>query len=105
MINKTVFYYIILFSNFMLNFSLIPLLFEVNQQRYTENIPYLTILLLLIPQILLLFVVIYKGYYYHIFIYSIGLICTSILLFLKRYYDKRNKNIINVINKDVLDEE
>ena len=105
MINKTVFYYIILFSNFMLNFSLIPLLFEVNQQRFTENIPYSTILLLLIPQILLLFVVIYKGYYYHIFIYSIGLICSSILLFLKRYYDKRNNNIINVINKDVLDEE
>ena len=105
MINNTVFYYIILFSNFMLNFSLIPLLLEVIPQRYTENIPYLTILLLLIPQILLLFVVIYKGYYYHIFIYSIGLICTSILLFLKRYYDKRNNNIINVINKEVLDEE
>ena len=105
MINKTVFYYLILFSNFMLNFSLIPLLFEVNQQKYTNNIPYFTILLILISQILLLFVVIYKGYYYHIFIYSVGLICSSILLFLKRYYDKKSTNIIKVVNNTITDEE
>tara|TARA_B100001175_G_C18985438_1_gene391854 strand:+ start:213 stop:530 length:318 start_codon:yes stop_codon:yes gene_type:complete len=105
MIDKTIFYYIILFSNFILNFSLIPLLFEVNQQKFTNNIPYFTILLILISQILLLFVVIYKGYYFHIFIYSVGMICSSILLFLKRYYDKKNTNIIKVINNTILDEE
>ena len=106
MINKTVFYYIILFSNFMLNFALIPLLFEVNQQRYTGNIPYFTILLILISQILLLFVVIYKGYYFHIFIYAVGMICSSLLLFLKRYYDNRESDVVNVINKNIiLDEE
>lgn len=105
MINKTVFYYIILFSNFMLNFSLVPLLFEVNQQKNTNNIPYFTILLILISQILLLFVVIYKGYYFHIFIYSVGLICSSILLFLKRYYDQKNRNIINLVNKNITEEE
>jgi len=105
MIDKTIFYYIILFSNFILNFSLIPLLFEVNQQKFTNNIPYFTILLILISQILLLFVVIYKGYYFHIFIYSVGMICSSILLFLKRYYDKKNTNIIKVVNNTILDEE
>ena len=105
MIDKKIFYYIILFSNFILNFSLIPLLFEVNQQKFTNNIPYFTILLILISQILLLFVVIYKGYYFHIFIYSVGMICSSILLFLKRYYDKKNTNIIKVVNNTILDEE
>ena len=104
MINKTIFYYLILFSNFLLNFSLIPLIFEVNQQKFTNNIPYSTILLILIAQIILLFVIIYKGYYFHIFIYSTGLICSSILLFLKRYYDKENTNIIKYV-KNIPDEE
>ncbi len=104
MINKTVFYYMILLANFLLNFSLIPLLFEVNQQKFTNNIPYFSILLILISQIILLFVVIYKGYYFHMFIYVVGLISSSLLLFLKRYYDKSNTNIIKVI-KNIEEEE
>ena len=102
MINKTIFYYILLFANFIINFAFIPLVFEVIQQKYTSNIPYLSIILFMISQIIFLFVVLYKEYYFHVFIYVIGLLCTSILLFLKKYYDKQNTKIINVIKNETI---
>lgn len=103
--DKTIFYQLILFSNFIINFSLIPLVFEVIQQKYTTNIPYSSILLLLLAQIIFLFVVLYKKYYFLVFIYVTGLICSCILLFLKKYYDKKNTKIIKVIKNSVYVEE
>ena len=103
--DKTIFYHLILFSNFIINFSLIPLVFEVIQQKYTTNIPYSSILLLLIAQLIFLFVVLYKKYYFLVFIYVTGLICSCILLFLKKYYDKKNTKIIKVVKNNVYIEE
>jgi|TARA_B110000483_G_scaffold138665_1_gene165711 hypothetical protein len=97
-VNKTTIYYIIVASIFLMNFSFIPLLLEVLQQRNMTNIPYLTLITMLISQILLLFVVFYRGYYYHIFIYLVGFVCISTLLFLKPMYDNKN---IQVINRNV----
>ena len=37
--------------------------------------------------------------------YVTGLICSCILLFLKKYYDKKNTKIIKVIQDDVYMEE
>ena len=103
--DKLIFTYLILFANFITNFAFIPLVFEVIQQKFTNNIPYLTIALLICAQLIFLFVVIYKGYYFHVFMYVTGLICSCILLFLKKYYDKKNTKIIKVIQDDVYMEE
>lgn len=60
---------------------------------------------MLLSQILLLFIVFYRSYYYHIFIYLIGFICISTLLFLKPIYDNKNiqvikRNVYNVIEEN-----
>ena len=103
--DKIIITYLLLFANFIMNFALIPLVFEVIQQKFTSNIPYLTIILLMCAQIIFLFVVIYKNYFFHVFIYVTGLICSCIILFLKKYYDKKNTKIIKVIQNDVYMEE
>lgn len=97
-VNKTTIYYIIVASIFLMNFSFIPLLLEILQQKNMTNIPYITLISMFISQLLLLFVVFYRSYFYHIFIYLIGFICISTLLFLKPMYDNKN---IQVINRNV----
>jgi hypothetical protein len=109
-IDKKKIYYesnLIVGATFLFNFALIPLLFEVLQQKNMTNIPYLTLICLLISQILLLFIVFYRNYYYHVFIYLIGFICISSLLFLKPKYDSTNIQVINknIYNKFIIDEE
>ena len=37
--DKLIFTYLILFANFITNFAFIPLVFEVIQQKFTNNIP------------------------------------------------------------------
>lgn len=103
-VNKTTIYYIIVAAIFLVNFSFVPLLLEIIQQRNTSNIPYITLICMLISQILLLGIVFYRGYYYHIFIYLIGFICISALLFLKPMYDKNNTQIIKRYVHNVIDE-
>ena len=56
-VNKTTIYYIIVASIFLINFSYIPLLLEILQQKNTSNIPYITLIGILISQLLLLFIV------------------------------------------------
>lgn len=102
MIDKTIFYYLILFANFIINFAFIPLVFEVIQQRYSHNIPYMSIILFMFAQIIFLFIVLYKEYYFHVFIYVVGLLCSCILFFLKKYYDKQNTKVINVIKNETV---
>lgn len=89
-IDKTVYYYLILFAIFLFSFAFIPLIFEVIQQKITSNIPYFTLIPLLISFLIFLFVSINRKYYLHILFYVIGIICISILLFLKSDYDPNN---------------
>lgn len=93
-IDKTIYYYLILFAIFLFSFSLIPLVFEVLNQKLTSNIPYVTLIFILISFLIYLFIAINRKYYIHILFYLIGLICTSILLFLKRKYDINNITIV-----------
>tara|TARA_Y200000002_G_scaffold370788_2_gene366713 strand:- start:277 stop:603 length:327 start_codon:yes stop_codon:yes gene_type:complete len=106
-VDKTTMYYIIVAATFLLNFAYVPLLLEVLQQRNLNNIPYLTIILILISQILLLFVVFYRSYYYHVFIYLVGFVCVAALLFLKPIYQDKNTQVINknIYNQFIIDEE
>lgn len=104
-VNKSTIFYIIMAAAFLLNFSFIPLLLEILQQRNMSNIPYITLFCMLLSQILLLFIVFYRKYYYHVFIYLIGFICVGTLLFLKSGYDNKNtqtinKNIYNIITEE-----
>ena len=105
-VDKTTIYYVIVAATFLLNFAFIPLLFEVLQQKNMSNIPYLTLICILISQVLLLFIVLYRSYYYHVFIYLVGFVCISALLFLKPRFDEKNTQIINknIYNKIVFDE-
>ena len=94
-VNKTIYYYLILFATFLINFSLIPIVFEIIQERITSNIPYVSLICMMIANLIYLFIVISRQYYAHIFFYFVGLISISIIIFLKRDYDKdRVHNII-----------
>jgi uncharacterized protein with PQ loop repeat len=93
-IDKTIYYYLILFAIFLFSFAFIPLIFEVIQQKITSNIPYFTLVSLLISFLIFLFVSINRKYYLHMLFYLIGIICISILLFLKRDYDPNNNVVI-----------
>jgi len=106
-VNKTTVYYIIVCATFLSNFALVPLLFEILQQKTMTNIPYLTLICVFISQLLLLFIVLYRNYYYHAFIYFVGFICISSLLFLKSKFNNNNVEVIKktIYNKIIIDEE
>ena len=97
-IDKTIYYYLILFAIFLFAFSLIPIVFEIIQQKITSNIPYISLISMFLSFIIYLFVTISKQYYIHIFFYLICLICVSIIIFYKRKYDKKKYVISNSID-------
>lgn len=105
-VDKTTAYYIIVTAIFLMNFSFVPLLFEILQQKYTSNIPYLTLICALLSQVLILFIVFYRSYYYHAFIYLVGFICLASIFFLKSNFDQKNTKIIKktVTNELIYDE-
>jgi hypothetical protein len=90
MVNKTIYYYLILFAIFLTSFSFIPIIFEVIQQKLISNIPYISIILILLTFLIYTFIAIVKKYYIHLFFYLIGLISISILLYLKIIYNDNN---------------
>jgi uncharacterized protein with PQ loop repeat len=102
-VNKSIYYYLILFSTFIFTFALIPIVFEIIQQKITSNIPYISLFFFIIGFLIYLYIAITRGYYIHIFFYTIGLLCISIIIFLKRNFDKNNITINkNIINKNII---
>jgi uncharacterized protein with PQ loop repeat len=91
-IDKSIYYYLILFATFLFSFAFIPLVFEIIQKKITINIPYISLLCMFISFIIYLFITINRQYYSHIFFYLVGLICVSLIIFLKRKYDNIKKN-------------
>lgn len=96
-IDKSIYYYLILFATFLFTFSFVPLVFEVIQQRLTINIPYISLICMLISFLIYLFITIHRQYYLHIFFYLVSFVCISIILFLKRNYDKKNMKVSKFI--------
>jgi len=82
-VDKTIYYYLILFAIFLFAFSFIPLVFQIIQDKITSNIPYITLICMFLSFTIYLFVTISRRYYIHIFFYLISLICVSIIIFLK----------------------
>jgi len=105
LVDKTIYYYLILFATFLFTVSFIPILFEIIQQKITSNIPYISIICMMISFLIYLFITISRQYYFHLFFYSIGLISISIIFFLKRKYDKNNimlqKSITKIIKENI----
>jgi uncharacterized protein with PQ loop repeat len=97
-INKTIYYYILIIALFLFSFSFIPLVFEIIQQKITSNIPYVSLICMFLSVIIYLFVTINREYYLHIFFYLICLICLSIIIFLKRKYDKNDYKVKKYIS-------
>ena len=89
-INKTIYYYLILFAIFLFSFSFIPILYEIIQQKITSNIPYISLIFLIISYLIFIFITIQREYYIHLFFYLIGIISIITILFLKKSYDKNN---------------
>jgi len=98
LVNKTIYYYLILFAIFLLTFSFVPIVFEIINQKITSNIPYISLIFMIISFLIFLFITINRGYYIHIFFYLISLISISIILFLKKNYDKNNMVVKKIIN-------
>ena len=99
-IDKSIYYYLILFATFLFSFSFIPLVFEIIQQKITLNIPYVSLICMFLSFLIYLFITINRKYYIHLFFYLVGLISISIIIFLKRKYDnkKDENNKINIKN-------
>jgi uncharacterized protein with PQ loop repeat len=96
-IDKSIYYYLILFATFLFTFSFVPLVFEIIQQRLTINIPYISLICMLIASLIYLFITIHRQYYLHIIFYLISFICISIILFLKKNYDKKNMRVSKIV--------
>ena len=75
-------------------FSFIPLLLEIVQQRVTSNIPYTTLILLLLSFIIYVTVCFLKKNYVHVLVYTIAIIAIGILLHFKQKFDKENNLVI-----------
>lgn len=98
-VDKSIYYYLILFSTFLFTFALIPIIFQIIQSKITNNIPYISLIFFVIGFLVYLYIAITRRYYVHIFFYLIGLLSVSIIILLKNKYDNNNihinKNIVN----------
>ena len=88
------YYYILFFASFLVVFSLVPLVFEIEQEKLTSNIPYTTLSLLLLAFLSYLFVSLAKGYIAHSLLYLVGVITVAILLFQKKKFNKNNVTLL-----------
>lgn len=86
-IDKTIYYYFILFATLLFCFSFIPIVFAIIQQKITSNIPYISLICMMISFLIFLFITINRKYYFHLLLYLIALISISIIFFLKKKYD------------------
>jgi uncharacterized protein with PQ loop repeat len=98
-VDKTIYYYLILFATFLFTISFIPIVFEIIQQKITSNIPYISLICMILAFLIYLFITISRQYYFHVLFYSISLISISIIFLLKRKYDENNITIKKDITK------
>ena len=88
--DKTLYYTLLLFSNFLIVFSMIPLVYETSLLKMTLNIPFFTLVCLGVAFIIFTFISFIRGYWVHMFIYIIAIICVIILFINKQKYDGKN---------------
>lgn len=98
-VDKTIYYYLILFSIFLFTFSLIPVVFEIIQQKITSNIPYITLYFLLFSFLILLYIAIDRQYFFHMFFYIVNIFCIIIIIFIKNKHVNDIKKAQSIIYK------
>ncbi len=98
-VDKTIYYYLILFSTFLFTFAFIPLVFEIIQQKITSNIPYITLYSLLVAFIIYLYIAIDRQYLFHMFFYIIGIFSIIIIIFIKNNHVNNIKKTQSIIYK------
>ena len=73
------FYKLIVFATIISISSLVPILYEIIQQKITSNIPYISLIFISIAFLIFMYISLLKGYYLHLFFYSFGLLCTLLI--------------------------
>ncbi len=91
--DKTLYYSLLLFANFLICFSLIPLVYETTMLKMTINIPFFTLVCFAVAFFIFMIVSLLRYYWVHLFIYSIAFISVIILFVNKMQFDKNNTNI------------
>jgi uncharacterized membrane protein YoaK (UPF0700 family) len=95
---KKNFYNLIIFATIISIFSLVPILYQIILQKITSNIPYISLILIFIALFIFMYISLIKQYYMHLFFYTFGLLCISIIIYLKRKYDDNNITLHKMIN-------
>ncbi len=91
--DKTLYYSMLLFANFLICFSVMPLVYETSMLKMTINIPFFSLVCLGVAFIIFTIVSILRKYWVHVFIYFIAFIGIIILFVNKIQYDKNNLKI------------
>ena len=81
------YYYSILLSTTMQSLAYVPLLAMIYDTRYTGNIPYVTLFMLLLASLIQLIVATYNGFYFHLLLFMIYFLSISVIITLKYQYD------------------
>lgn len=87
----------------MRTLSFIPLIFNIENTKYTKNIPYIFLVMELISSIILFFISYNRQYILHIFLFVIYLSSIITIIRLKMLYDNVNLNDENT-NKKIIEE-
>ena len=98
-VDKTIYYYLILFSTFLFTFAFIPLVFEIIQQKITSNIPYITLYCFLLAFLIYLYIAIDRQYLFHMFFYIVGIFSIIIIIFIKNNHQNSIKKTQSIIYK------
>jgi hypothetical protein len=72
--------------------NFIPLLLNIIKNKYTNNIPYLTLGFSLTSSLILSYICISNKYYIQLFLIFINIVVVTLIIFLKIYYDKSYNN-------------
>ncbi len=103
--SNSIYYNLIILATIIAIFSLVPIIYEIIQQKITSNLPYISLVLIAITFLIYMYISITKGYYLHLFFYTFGLLCIFIIIFFKRMYDSKNiiihKSVENIYKYNV----
>jgi hypothetical protein len=86
-ISEETYYMIILLCNFLITFSFVPIVYETTILKMTKNIPYISLIMLIISFGLLMTITYIRNYWIHVFIYFVGFISCVVILMNKKEYD------------------
>ena len=84
MVNKTIYYYLILLSNFLFSIGIAIIAYFISLSKITSNISFIPFILFIISYMILMYISFKRKYFTHFLIYFIGLISTFYIIYLKK---------------------